>query len=186
MLNIWQPWLAAERTNPQDVNSPFEQKFSFRLPVISCTHLHIVTLFLVFLFSFRRLKLNALKAWRQYLLLMKKEREREERRNQLRRRVAEILPDFQTWQKRDEMRRRQDQFCSVLSPVDKQVQGEGLPSAEGLMPKGAPYGHWCCKHHRCLDGSLSDSFTLHFMESFPSSLCRGVLAAGIETQITKT
>ncbi|XP_072185183.1 coiled-coil domain-containing protein 191 [Excalfactoria chinensis] len=44
----------------------------------------------------KRLVLNAFKAWRQYLLLMKKEREREERRNQLRRRVAEILPDFQT------------------------------------------------------------------------------------------
>ncbi|NXQ50813.1 CC191 protein, partial [Catharus fuscescens] len=46
--------------------------------------------------SNKRLKLNALKAWRQYPLLMKKEREREERRNQLRRRVAEILPNFQT------------------------------------------------------------------------------------------
>ncbi|NXM28377.1 CC191 protein, partial [Oxyruncus cristatus] len=46
--------------------------------------------------SNRRLILNAFKAWRQYPLLMKKEREREERRNQLRRRVAEILPNFQT------------------------------------------------------------------------------------------
>ncbi|NWH49825.1 CC191 protein, partial [Fregata magnificens] len=46
--------------------------------------------------SNKRLMLNAFKAWRQYPLLMKKEREREERRNQLRRRVAEILPDFQT------------------------------------------------------------------------------------------
>ncbi|KAM6099347.1 coiled-coil domain-containing protein 191 [Theristicus caerulescens] len=45
--------------------------------------------------SNKRLTLNALKAWRQYPLLMKREREREERRNQLRRRVAEILPDFQ-------------------------------------------------------------------------------------------
>ncbi|XP_042723567.1 coiled-coil domain-containing protein 191 [Lagopus leucura] len=44
----------------------------------------------------KRLMLDAFKAWRQYPLLMKKEREREERRNQLRRRVAEILPDFQT------------------------------------------------------------------------------------------
>ncbi|NXA40720.1 CC191 protein, partial [Eudromia elegans] len=44
----------------------------------------------------KRLVLNAFKAWRQYPLLMKKEREREERKNQLRRRVAEILPDFQT------------------------------------------------------------------------------------------
>ncbi|KFZ50346.1 Coiled-coil domain-containing protein KIAA1407, partial [Podiceps cristatus] len=44
--------------------------------------------------SNKRLVLNAFKAWRQYPLLMKKEREREERRNQLRRRVAEILPDF--------------------------------------------------------------------------------------------
>ncbi|NXM78662.1 CC191 protein, partial [Serilophus lunatus] len=44
----------------------------------------------------KRLMLNALKAWRQYPLLMKKEREREERRNQLRRIVAEILPNFQT------------------------------------------------------------------------------------------
>ncbi|NXH79082.1 CC191 protein, partial [Hydrobates tethys] len=47
-------------------------------------------------YSNKRLMLNAFKAWRQYPLLMKKEREREERRNQLRRRVAEILPDFQT------------------------------------------------------------------------------------------
>ncbi|NXJ61531.1 CC191 protein, partial [Rostratula benghalensis] len=46
--------------------------------------------------SNKRLMLNAFKAWRQYPLLMKKERESEERRNQLRRRVAEILPDFQT------------------------------------------------------------------------------------------
>ncbi|KAM6283808.1 coiled-coil domain-containing protein 191 isoform 2-T2 [Spheniscus humboldti] len=46
--------------------------------------------------SNKRLTLNAFKAWRQYPVLMKKEREREERRNQLRRRVAEILPDFQT------------------------------------------------------------------------------------------
>ncbi|NWI74104.1 CC191 protein, partial [Dryoscopus gambensis] len=46
--------------------------------------------------SNKRLKLNTFKAWRQYPLLMKKEREREERRNQLRRRVAEILPNFQT------------------------------------------------------------------------------------------
>ncbi|XP_075621880.1 coiled-coil domain-containing protein 191 isoform X2 [Balearica regulorum gibbericeps] len=44
----------------------------------------------------KRLMLNAFKAWRQYPLLVKKEREREERRNQLRRRVAEVLPDFQT------------------------------------------------------------------------------------------
>ncbi|KAM6141129.1 coiled-coil domain-containing protein 191 [Pterocles gutturalis] len=46
--------------------------------------------------SNKRLMLNAFKAWRRYPLLMKKEREREERRNQLRKRVAEILPDFQT------------------------------------------------------------------------------------------
>ncbi|NXT77693.1 CC191 protein, partial [Zapornia atra] len=45
--------------------------------------------------SNKSLMLNAFQAWRQYPLLMKKEREREERRNQLRRRVAEILPDFQ-------------------------------------------------------------------------------------------
>ncbi|XP_010217357.1 PREDICTED: coiled-coil domain-containing protein KIAA1407 homolog [Tinamus guttatus] len=44
----------------------------------------------------KRRMLNTFKAWRQYPLLMKKEREREERKNQLRRRVAEILPDFQT------------------------------------------------------------------------------------------
>ncbi|XP_054511135.2 coiled-coil domain-containing protein 191 [Agelaius phoeniceus] len=46
--------------------------------------------------SNRRITLKAFKAWRQYPLLMKREREREERRNQLRRRVAEILPNFQT------------------------------------------------------------------------------------------
>ncbi|NXX74327.1 CC191 protein, partial [Urocolius indicus] len=46
--------------------------------------------------SNKRLMLNAFRAWKQYPLLMKKEREREERRNQLRSKVAEILPDFQT------------------------------------------------------------------------------------------
>ncbi|KFP65930.1 Coiled-coil domain-containing protein KIAA1407, partial [Cariama cristata] len=45
--------------------------------------------------SNKRLMLNAFKAWKQYPLLMKMEREREERRNQLRRTVAEILPNFQ-------------------------------------------------------------------------------------------
>ncbi|NWI99815.1 CC191 protein, partial [Crypturellus undulatus] len=44
----------------------------------------------------KRLMLSTFKAWRQYPLLMKKERESEERKKQLRRRVAEILPDFQT------------------------------------------------------------------------------------------
>lgn len=58
-------------------------------------HLCVITSFSASLFSFRRLLLNTFKAWRQYPLLMRKEREREERRNQLRRRVAEILPDFQ-------------------------------------------------------------------------------------------
>ncbi|XP_025938340.1 coiled-coil domain-containing protein 191 isoform X3 [Apteryx rowi] len=46
--------------------------------------------------SNKRLMLSTFKAWRQYPLLMKKETEKEERKNQLRRRVAEILPDFQT------------------------------------------------------------------------------------------
>ncbi|KAM4683129.1 coiled-coil domain-containing protein 191 isoform 4-T4 [Amazona ochrocephala] len=46
--------------------------------------------------SNKKVMMNAFKTWRQYPLLMKEEREREERRNQLRRRVAEILPDFQT------------------------------------------------------------------------------------------
>ncbi|KAM6438489.1 coiled-coil domain-containing protein 191 [Rhynochetos jubatus] len=45
--------------------------------------------------SNKRLLLKAFKAWRQYPSLVRQEREREERRNQLRRRVAEILPDFQ-------------------------------------------------------------------------------------------
>ncbi|NWU88892.1 CC191 protein, partial [Upupa epops] len=46
--------------------------------------------------SDKRLMLNAFQAWKLYLLMMKKEREREERRNQLRRRVSQILPNFQT------------------------------------------------------------------------------------------
>ncbi|NXI47602.1 CC191 protein, partial [Galbula dea] len=46
--------------------------------------------------SNKRLMLSAFKMWRQYPLLMKQEREREERKNKLRRRVAEILPNFQT------------------------------------------------------------------------------------------
>uniref|UniRef100_A0A8C6YTW4 Coiled-coil domain containing 191 n=1 Tax=Nothoprocta perdicaria TaxID=30464 RepID=A0A8C6YTW4_NOTPE len=58
--------------------------------------LHLTTSFFVSPVSLRRLLLSTFKAWRQYPLLMKKEREREERKNQLRRRVAEILPDFQT------------------------------------------------------------------------------------------
>lgn len=58
--------------------------------------MHVVTLFFVSPISLRKVMMNAFKIWRQYPLLMKEEREREERRNQLRRKVAEILPDFQT------------------------------------------------------------------------------------------
>ncbi|NXN98071.1 CC191 protein, partial [Rhinopomastus cyanomelas] len=46
--------------------------------------------------SDRRLVQNAFQVWRQYPFMMKKEREREERRNQLRKRASQILPDFQT------------------------------------------------------------------------------------------
>lgn len=98
MLNMWQPWLTAKDKSSRS-EFPLRTEVLFWLPLMSHTHLHVVTLFLVSLISFRRLTLNAFKAWRQYPLLMKKEREREERRNQLRRIVAEILPNFQTWQK---------------------------------------------------------------------------------------
>uniref|UniRef100_A0A8C3SM56 Coiled-coil domain containing 191 n=1 Tax=Chelydra serpentina TaxID=8475 RepID=A0A8C3SM56_CHESE len=44
--------------------------------------------------SDRRITLTMFRAWRQYPALMKDEREKEARREQLRKRVAEILPDF--------------------------------------------------------------------------------------------
>ncbi|XP_014459445.3 coiled-coil domain-containing protein 191 isoform X2 [Alligator mississippiensis] len=44
----------------------------------------------------RRMTLTMFHAWRQYPALMKEEREKEARREELRRRVAEILPDFCT------------------------------------------------------------------------------------------
>ncbi|XP_039383654.1 coiled-coil domain-containing protein 191 isoform X2 [Mauremys reevesii] len=44
--------------------------------------------------SDRRIALTMFRAWRQYPALMKEEREKEARREQLRKRVAEILPDF--------------------------------------------------------------------------------------------
>ncbi|XP_050813376.1 coiled-coil domain-containing protein 191 isoform X2 [Gopherus flavomarginatus] len=44
--------------------------------------------------SDRRITLTMFRAWRQYPALMKEEREKEARREQLRKRVAEILPDF--------------------------------------------------------------------------------------------
>nr|XP_014433203.1 coiled-coil domain-containing protein 191 isoform X4 [Pelodiscus sinensis] len=45
--------------------------------------------------SDRRITLTMFRAWRQYPAMMKEEREKEARREQLRKRVAEILPDFQ-------------------------------------------------------------------------------------------
>ncbi|XP_033002439.1 coiled-coil domain-containing protein 191 [Lacerta agilis] len=44
----------------------------------------------------RRIMQTAFRAWRQFPSLMKEEREKEERIKQLRKRVAEILPDFRT------------------------------------------------------------------------------------------
>ncbi|XP_044857320.1 coiled-coil domain-containing protein 191 isoform X3 [Mauremys mutica] len=44
--------------------------------------------------SDRRIALTMFRSWRQYPALMKEEREKEARREQLRKRVAEILPDF--------------------------------------------------------------------------------------------
>uniref|UniRef100_A0A8C8VES3 Coiled-coil domain containing 191 n=1 Tax=Pelusios castaneus TaxID=367368 RepID=A0A8C8VES3_9SAUR len=44
--------------------------------------------------SDRRITRTLFRAWRQYPALMKEEREKEARREQLRKRVAEILPDF--------------------------------------------------------------------------------------------
>ncbi|XP_067402165.1 coiled-coil domain-containing protein 191 isoform X2 [Emydura macquarii macquarii] len=44
--------------------------------------------------SDRRITLTMFRAWRQYPALMKEEKEKEARREQLRKRVAEILPDF--------------------------------------------------------------------------------------------
>ncbi|KAH0625035.1 hypothetical protein JD844_033057, partial [Phrynosoma platyrhinos] len=46
--------------------------------------------------SDRRIMLTVFRAWMQFPSLMKKERKKEERLEQLRRRVAEILPDFKT------------------------------------------------------------------------------------------
>uniref|UniRef100_A0ABM5FX22 Coiled-coil domain-containing protein 191 n=1 Tax=Pogona vitticeps TaxID=103695 RepID=A0ABM5FX22_9SAUR len=47
-------------------------------------------------YSDRRIMLTAFGAWRQFPRLMKEEREKEERLQQLRKKVSEILPDFQT------------------------------------------------------------------------------------------
>ncbi|KAJ7320283.1 hypothetical protein JRQ81_019794 [Phrynocephalus forsythii] len=47
-------------------------------------------------YSERRTMLAAFEAWRQFPRLMKEERAKEERLGQLRKKVAEILPDFQT------------------------------------------------------------------------------------------
>ncbi|KAM9169648.1 coiled-coil domain-containing protein 191 isoform 1-T1 [Pangshura tecta] len=44
--------------------------------------------------SDRRIAVTMFRSWRQYPALMKEEREKEARREQLRKRVAEILPDF--------------------------------------------------------------------------------------------
>uniref|UniRef100_A0A8D0G5B7 Coiled-coil domain containing 191 n=1 Tax=Sphenodon punctatus TaxID=8508 RepID=A0A8D0G5B7_SPHPU len=44
--------------------------------------------------SDRRTTLTMFRAWRQFPALIKEEREKEERREQLRKKVAEILPDF--------------------------------------------------------------------------------------------
>lgn len=43
--------------------------------------------------------LLAFRAWQQYPDQMKEERKKEERLEKLRKRVSEILPDFQAWQK---------------------------------------------------------------------------------------
>uniref|UniRef100_A0A8C2U3A8 Coiled-coil domain containing 191 n=1 Tax=Coturnix japonica TaxID=93934 RepID=A0A8C2U3A8_COTJA len=95
-LNLDKKWSPAVCQIPQVFRGNSPSNSSHLLSDVLGTHLE--TLFFTALISFRRLVLDAFKAWRQYPLLMKKEREREERRNQLRRRVAEILPDFQTWQ----------------------------------------------------------------------------------------
>ncbi|XP_053241209.1 coiled-coil domain-containing protein 191 [Podarcis raffonei] len=47
-------------------------------------------------YSDRRIMQTVFRAWRQFPALMKEEREKEERIKQLRKRVAEILPDFRT------------------------------------------------------------------------------------------
>ncbi|XP_048349532.1 coiled-coil domain-containing protein 191 isoform X2 [Sphaerodactylus townsendi] len=47
-------------------------------------------------YSVRRVTLITFRAWQQFPVLMKEEREKEERLQQLRKRVTEILPDFQT------------------------------------------------------------------------------------------
>ncbi|XP_062983002.1 coiled-coil domain-containing protein 191 isoform X2 [Elgaria multicarinata webbii] len=47
-------------------------------------------------YSERRIMLNAFRAWKKFPALMKEEMKKEERLEQLRKRVAEILPDFRT------------------------------------------------------------------------------------------
>nr|XP_003219254.3 PREDICTED: coiled-coil domain-containing protein 191 [Anolis carolinensis] len=47
-------------------------------------------------YSARRIMLTVFRTWSKFPALMKEEREKEKRREQLRRRVSEILPDFRT------------------------------------------------------------------------------------------
>ena len=46
-------------------------------------------------FRFRRLLRKAMKYWKKYIPLLREEKKREKRRNDLRKHVSSLLPDFQ-------------------------------------------------------------------------------------------
>lgn len=145
MFNMSQTWLTAEKTNPTAILGEFHSQIEvfFWLPVLLGAHLHVVTLFFVSPISLRKVMMNAFKIWRQYPLLMKEEREREERRNQLRRKVAEILPDFQTWQKRAKGDKKTDSVHCSLPPTETNPKGSPFQGCCGLTPAvySAPRSH---------------------------------------------
>lgn len=83
-------------------------------------------------------------------------------------------PQLPNMTEESQMRWEGDKTDSVQCylPADwNKSKGEADQVQRVLYPNGAPCGHCCCK--QSIDGSLSDSFTLHFMESFPSSSSLG-------------
>ena len=79
-------------TSPQCLKNNKEKSYLSHL--ISCFILK--NDFLAFLsFRFRRLLRKAMKYWKKYIPLLREEEKREKRRNDLRKHVSSLLPDFQ-------------------------------------------------------------------------------------------